>query len=196
MLSPKTPPSSATAAAVTAVRLRRAQRRARRETGSRQAETDSSAANLSRSSARARGAVYRSTGASAIAFRQIASRAGSMLGSICRGGRTSPRCTARITSRASPPNGGLPVRRQYSVAPKLYTSLCGPPDRGRPRPARDSCMPGFPARCPVAFPSCRWPKTAAAFARRQTGRICRSPLQAPSQRPASRHTGRRQCSPA
>jgi len=37
--------------------------------------------------------------------------AGSMLGSSWCSGTNSPRCTARITSTASPANGGLPVSR-------------------------------------------------------------------------------------
>ena len=53
--SPTTPATSATAAAVTAVRFRLAHRRARRDSGSRQAETGSSAIHRSMSSASARG---------------------------------------------------------------------------------------------------------------------------------------------
>ena len=53
--SPTTPAIKATAAEATAVRLRFAQRRARREIGSRQAETGSSAIHRSMSSARACG---------------------------------------------------------------------------------------------------------------------------------------------
>ena len=53
--SPTTPAISATAAAVTAVRFRFAHRRARRDSGSRQAETGSSAIHRSTSSARAFG---------------------------------------------------------------------------------------------------------------------------------------------
>jgi hypothetical protein len=52
--SPTTPPKSAAATDATAVRFRFAHRRTRRDSGSRQAETGSSAAHRSMSSANAR----------------------------------------------------------------------------------------------------------------------------------------------
>ena len=120
--TPTRPPSattSATAEDETAVRFRRAHRRARRPSGSRQAETASSAIQRSMSSARSLGVAYRVSGSSAIALTQTASSARSMLGSTWRGRANSPRRTATITSKTSPSNGGRPVKRQYSVAPKL-----------------------------------------------------------------------------
>ena len=49
----------------------------------------------------------------AIAFRQIASSAGSMVGSSCRGRGNSPRLhPAQHLAESSPSNGGWPVSRQ------------------------------------------------------------------------------------
>ena len=66
----------AAAAEVTAVRFRFAHRRARRDSGSRQAETGSSAIHRSTSSASALADAYRSADWCAIALRQTASSAG------------------------------------------------------------------------------------------------------------------------
>src|SRR5947209_574995 len=62
-----------------------------------------------------------------MALRHTASRAAGTPGSRCRGRVTSPRWTScRSVSRAASPNGALPVKSVYSVAPRLYTSLAGP----------------------------------------------------------------------
>ncbi len=107
------PTAPATNAVATAVRLRCAHRRVLREKGSRQAETGSSAIHRSVSSARARHEPYRSSGFKAMAFRQTASSARSIAGSIVRGGRKSPRCTPRWMAPMSlPSKGGRPVSKQ------------------------------------------------------------------------------------
>jgi hypothetical protein len=109
--SPITPATIAAAAPVTFVRFRSAHRRARLASGSRQAETGSSAIHRSRSSDSAFGEAYRSSGRCAIARRQTASSARSILASCRRGGRKSPRRTAASTSPTSPATGGRPVSR-------------------------------------------------------------------------------------
>ena len=144
--SPTTPATSATAAAVTAVRFRFAHRRARRDIGSRQAETGSSAIHRSTSSASARPTRSGPRAACAIALRQTASSARSIDGSSCRGGGKSPRCTARSTSPSRRPRtaaGRSAGSRAWRPGCRRPTAARG--GRGRPRPARGSCRPACPA---------------------------------------------------
>src|SRR5262249_5982542 len=84
----------------------RIQRRARAALGSRYDETGSSASQRSMSSTRAFGERYRSSGSSAMAFRQVASKARSIVGATARGCEATPRdgeprsCTAEVVSDA------------------------------------------------------------------------------------------------
>ena len=111
---PASATSTAAAAVVTAVRFRRAHRRARRENGSRQAVTGSSAIHRSTSSASARESRSGPPGSRAIAFRQTASRRRvdeSGRGSAAAGNRPLLH-RPQDSPGSSPANGGWPVRRQ------------------------------------------------------------------------------------
>ena len=116
---PRVEASTVAAIAATVVRRLEIHRRARSASGSRQADTGSSASQRSSSSARAWADEYRSDGRRAMAFKTIAWSAAGTRGLAWRGGAKSPRRTrARIcwTSRSS--IAGLPVTRQYKVAPR------------------------------------------------------------------------------
>ena len=129
--------NTATQAAVTAVRLRRAHRRDPRETDSCQAETGSSAIHRSTSSASAR-AIRSDLPGSDIAFRQTASSARSIAGSTPAGGESCPSAPREAlgTSRRRTAAAG-----QEAVERGAETVDVGP--RARVGPARPAACSGL-----------------------------------------------------